>query len=116
MTQESTPDKVRTVAPGLEMVIVAGELYDISDESGQGLHLKGVESPWVMQFLEAYDAFRNIRRTLGRDHEQTQASFHAVEDLWDRMPMWLVNEMPSFRAGGLVVPGGTSNQGSGGVL
>lgn len=100
--------KLRTVAPGLEMVIVAGELYDIADESGQGLSLKGVESPWVMEFLTAYDAFRQIRRTLGRDNEATQAAFKLVEDKWETMPMRLVQDMPSYRAGGIIVPGGAT--------
>ena len=98
--------KARSVAPGLEMVITAGELYDISDESGQGLHLKGVESPWVLEFLAAYDAWRNIGRTLGTDHEQSAAAYRAVEDKWVTMPMRLVQDLPSYRVGGIVVPGG----------
>jgi len=96
----------RTAAPGTEYTVVAGEHYDIEDESGQGLALKGVESPWVMEFLSAYDAFRSIRNTLGRDHEQTIAAFVALEDKWDDMPLRLVGEMPSIRAGGIIVPGG----------
>jgi len=96
----------RSVAPGMEMVIVAGELYDIADESGQGLHLKGVESPWVMEFLRAFDAFRSIRNTLGREHEQSVAAWKAVEDSWEQMPLRLVQDMPSYRAGGIIVPGG----------
>lgn len=91
----------------MEMVITAGEAYDITDDSGQGLALIGKESPWVMEFLSAYDAFRQIHRLLGRDNEQTVAAFKAVEEKWDDMPMRLVREMPSFRAGGLVVPGGS---------
>lgn len=99
----------QSVAPGMEMVIVAGELYDINDESGQGLALKGIESPWAMDFFRAYDAFRALRNVLGREHEQTAAAFRAVEDVWDRMPIRLVQDMPSYKAGGLVVPGGHSH-------
>lgn len=98
---------IDSVAPGTEYVVVAGELYDILDESGKGLSLKGIESPWVMEFLAAYDAFRNIRRTLGAGHEQTIAVFQGLEDKWDEMPMRLVRDMPSFKVGGIVVPGGS---------
>jgi len=99
------PDKL-SVAPGMEMVIVAGELYEVEDVSGQSLGLKGVESPWVMDFLRAYDAYRSIRRTLGGDHHQTLTAFAAVEDEWAQMPMRLVQDMPSYRVGGIIVPGG----------
>lgn len=90
----------------MDMVIVAGELYEIQDDSGQNLNLKGVESEWAMSFLKAYDSFRAIRKTLGRDHEQTQAAFMAVEEMFDNMPVRLVLDMPSYRAGGIIVPGG----------
>jgi hypothetical protein len=106
MTTDLTPDKPRSVAPGMEMVIVAGESYDIADESGQGLALIGQESPWAMEFLRAYDAWESIFRTLGATHEQTLASWKAVEDKWAMMPTRLVKEMPSYRAGGIIVPGG----------
>lgn len=97
----------RSIAPGTEYIVIAGELYDIEDDSGKGLSLKGVESPWVMEFLAAYDAFRNIRRTLGAEHEQTITSFQRVEDVWDEMPMRLIRDMPSFKTvGGIIVPGG----------
>jgi hypothetical protein len=96
-----------TIAPGTEYVVVAGELYDIEDESGKGLSLKGVESPWVMEFLSAFDAFRSIRNALGREHEQSVAAWQALEEKWEQMPMRLVRDMPSFRAGGIIVPGGS---------
>lgn len=96
----------RTVAPGMEMVITAGELYDIKDESGQGLALKGVESPWVMEFLKAYDAWREIGKVLGWRHEQADAAALAIEDRWAHMPLRLVQEMPSYRTGGIIVAGG----------
>jgi hypothetical protein len=98
----------RTAAPGTEYIVVAGELYDIEDDTGKGLSLKGVESPWVLEFLAAYDAFRAIRTSLGRDHEQSVAAFVALEEKWEMMPMRLVRDMPSFRAGGIIVPGGSS--------
>ena len=103
---EATTDR-STAAPGTEYVVVAGELYDITDESGKGLSLKGVESPWVLEFLAAYDAFRQIRAALGRDHEQSVSSYQALEDKWEEMPLRLVREMPSFRAGGIILPGGS---------
>jgi hypothetical protein len=100
-------NEMRTAAPGTEYVVVAGEHYDINDESGLGLSLKGVESPWVLEFLAAYDAWRNIRRTLGEAHEQSVAAFLSVEEKWEEMPLRLVKEMPSFKvAGGIIVPGG----------
>ena len=99
-------DNDKSVAPGMEMVITAGELYEVEDMSGQNLNLKGIESPWVMDFLRAYDAFRSVRRTLGADHQQSLVAFAAVEDEWAMMPMRLVQDMPSYRAGGIIVPGG----------
>ena len=96
----------KTVAPGMEMVIVAGELYDIQDESGQGLSLKGVESPWAMDFFKAFDAYLAIRKSLGRDHAQTLDAFERVMEQWEQMPLRLVQDMPSYKVGGIIVPGG----------
>lgn len=104
---EATDKKV--VAPGMEMVITAGELYDIADETGQGLSLKGVESPWAMEFFRAFDAYLAIRKSLGRDHEQTADSFERVMEAWEQMPLRIVQDMPSYKVGGIIVPGGHSH-------
>lgn len=99
--------KPDTVAPGTEYVVEAGMLYEITDNNGVALSIKGVESPWVMEFLKAYDAWQSIGRTLGPSHEQTMVSRVAVDEKWDEMPLRLVQDMPSYRAGGIVVPGGS---------
>jgi hypothetical protein len=88
----------------MEVVVTAGEFYNIEDDTGQGLSIKAIESEYAMNLLRAYDAFRVIRATLGDDHEQTMAAFEAVERAFDEMPDRLAREMPSRRAGGIVIP------------
>lgn len=93
------------VAPGMTQVIVAGESYVLKDDKGAELELKGADDPQVVEFLHSFDAWQTICTTLGHGSDAAVSQFEDVLTKWQSMPERLVSGMPSYRAGGIMVPG-----------
>lgn len=105
MEGSNLPGHKPGLAPGMSQVIVAGEHYTITDDNGQELELIGKDDPAVIEFLHAFDAWQSICNTLGHGHDSAVAQFTIVLDKWSHLPDRLLTDMPSYRAGGIVIPG-----------
>jgi hypothetical protein len=96
---------VAGVAPGMTQVIVAGESYILKDDNGKELELKGADDPKTIEFLHAFDAWQAITTTLGHSSDAAVSQYEEVLTKWRALPERLVTGMPSYRAGGIMVPG-----------
>lgn len=104
------PKRGSSVAPGMTQPIEAGQQYTITDTEGQELLLEGRDDPLVIEFLHAFDHFLLVDRTMPEDaHSIHDAAWKTVREKWEALPMRIVNELPSVRAGGIVIPGQVSH-------
>lgn len=105
MSDMSLPGHNPGLAPGMTQVVVAGETYVLKDNNDEELELVGRDDPKVIDFLEAFDAWQSISNTLGHGHASAVAQFTVVLDKWRDMPDRVLTAMPSYRAGGVLIPG-----------
>ena len=94
------------LAPGMSQVVVAGEEYIIKDDKGGELELVGRDDPVVVEFLHAFDSWMRVRNTLSAENDTTKAAWHVVMEKFGMLPARLVQDFPTVKAGGIVVPGG----------
>lgn len=102
---EGMAGHIPSVAPGMTQVIVAGESYVITDDNGKELELKGTDDPKVTEFLHAFDTWHTICTTLGHASDAAVSQYEELMNRWGEMPERIVTGLPSYRAGGIVVPG-----------
>ena len=102
---DSVAGHIPSVAPGMTQVIVAGESYVLKDDGGQELELKGADDPLVIEFLHSFDAWQTICTTLGHGSDAAVSQYEDVLTKWRGLPERIVTGMPSYRAGGIVIPG-----------
>jgi hypothetical protein len=96
-----------TVAPGMTQVVEAGTIYVIEDNEGEKLEIEGRDHPLVIEFINAFDHWLLLDKTMPKDAEQVRdAAWAEVIAKWDAMPGHIVKNLPSVRAGGIVLPGG----------
>lgn len=105
MSEASLPGHNPGLAPGMTQIVVAGDTYVLKDDNGDELELVGRDDPKVVYFLEAFDAWQSICNTLGHGHSSAVAQFTIVLDKWREMPDRVLTAMPSYRAGGVLIPG-----------
>jgi hypothetical protein len=82
------------VGPGLSTPITAGEHYVLVDADGAELHLQGRDDPLVVDFLEAFDHYLQLRAPdSGAGEAQQGFAWASLREQFQRLPPRLQNEL-----------------------
>lgn len=95
------PMKPSNLAPGMDMVVIAGEYYTIKDVNGDEAGIEGRDDPLTIEFIKAYDEWRMLVRA-GMT-EQVKGARVRMNAAFDDLPNRIKDNLPSRRSG-LVIP------------
>ncbi len=92
------------MAPGMDQVVQAGDTLVMRDNDGNEFSISGRLDDATLAFLKAFDEWFHANRAPARLHQDILAAMHArMVTAFNDLPMWLQQELPSFRAGGIVL-------------
>lgn len=101
MDASNLPGHNQHLAPGMSQSIYAGKRYTIKDDEDQELELVGVDRPWTVEFLTAFDNYMTATAKLGSDNEHTLRFAQEMRAKWLTIPSDLMKLLPSGRGLGL---------------
>lgn len=95
-------DPVRTLAPGMEEVIQAGDTLEITDANGQKIAVTAREADNTMAFLKAFDEWLMAKERVPAGHV-LDAMWLGVKTTFNNLPMKVQLQLPSLKGGGVIV-------------
>jgi hypothetical protein len=88
-------EATKSVAPGTELIVRAGEMYEIEDDKHEVVGIVAKESEWTIDFLTLFDEWRELSRGPGINPMLTNMAWQKLIAKWQCMPPRLRRELPS---------------------
>lgn len=100
------PRQPSSVAPGMSYTVHAGDELVIKDMNDEEMSVVAKEHPDVLEFINAFDSFMLVKNTMPDTAQGIhQSAWDDVMEKFDKLPKHVQEQLPSIRAGGIVIPG-----------
>lgn len=98
MSMPEAEQQGRSLAPGMEEIVRAGDSLIIRDSDGQEVAITARESEETMDFLKAFDEWFHVKEG-GLAPQLEPQLWTAVRSKFNALPMRLQRELPSLKGG-----------------
>jgi hypothetical protein len=103
---EGSQPRYSDMAPGLEQVIEAGDTLVLRDNDQHEFAVTARECTETMDFLKAFDEWFTAKQRGGFSMGILDALWNNVSITFNALPMRIQRDLPSFKAGGVLLKGG----------
>jgi hypothetical protein len=105
MSDVEVPRTSSNLAPGMNLVVIAGQYYTITDINGNDTGVEGRDDPLTLAFIHAYDEWHTAMKFLGgMGSPQERSARYRLDQMFEALPKRIKDDLPSRRSG-LVIPG-----------